>query len=474
MKFLNFIKSKFLSVFYSIAAFVTSHKITSAVILAVVAGVTAATIIVSSILSAPAEILLSGGGKISDTSSKTVTSIPEVAVSSKEETVSSEEITVSSETPTVSNEIQTVVSTPVTNTQYNYNSNMSVDNNVFLDALEYTGYNLTAQRNSGRMWDSGSRYVLSSQKKGLGWLSNITYDDYGRASGYETVDGKPNITHFENTGLVCATYAVYVYFNYLPNVAGIDTSTLARPAKSYSANDWYIAGKQWVEAGYSRYIGFDADDGGSINRDINFDPYEEIPIGSLIILCDWYNRSQWCSHICIYAGEVNGYHWVTHVGNENGPEFCAIERMNRNPHPQWPIAVITTPSNIRFSAAVEVTVKDENGKPMKDVAVSVKRKSNGVVTELGKTNAEGKVSSEGLSYDEYEIIQTVPSGYTCSKSVQTVSFTTANNSLNTVSFTNKKEDEKKTDKATESSKKEVTESEDDITSSDSSELLPTE
>lgn len=222
--------------------------------------------------------------------------------------------------------------------------NMTPDNNVFLDALEYTGYQLDVQRKSGMMWGSFGNYILCSQKKGLGWLSNITYDDYGRASGYETnKKGKPDISYFENTGLVCASYATYVYFNYLPNVAGIDTSMLARPNRSVSANDWYIAGKKWIDKGYSRYIDFSANDGGSIDNDIKFTPDEEIPIGSLIILCDWYNRSDWCSHICIYAGKKNGYHWVTHVGNENGPEFCAVERMNRKPHPQWPIAVITTP-----------------------------------------------------------------------------------------------------------------------------------
>lgn len=448
MKIVNSIKSKSVAAFYAVITFIATHKITVSVILAVTAAVTATAIVVSCALSAPADAALSSGKFISDFVS-TVTSEPETTVSSEpesavssEQSVSSEEVPVSSEETPVSSEQQPVAPpTPSTNTQFNYNSNMSVDSNVFLDALEYTGYNLTAQRNSGRMWDSGSRYVLCSQKRGLGWLSNITYDDYGRASGYETTpEGKPNIAHFEKTGLVCATYATYVYFNYLPNVAGIDTSSLARPAKSYSANDWYLAGQKWVEAGYSRYIDFTANDGGSITNDIKFNAAEEIPIGSLIILCDWYNRSQWCSHVCIYAGKVNGYHWVTHVGNENGPEFCAIERMNRKPHPQWPIAIITTPSNIRFSAALEVSVNDQDGNPMENVDVSVKHKSSGIVTELGKTNADGKVTGEGLSYSEYEVIQTAPDGYICADSSQTVIFTTKNNSLNTVNFTNTKEE----------------------------------
>lgn len=333
---------------------------------------------------------------------------------------------------------------------------MSYDNNVFLDALKYTGY-----KTDSRMWGSYKNYVLCSQKRGLGWLSNITYDDYGRSKGYEVnSNGLPDISYFEQKGLVCASYVAYVYFNYLPNVAGIDTSMLPKATNPVLANDWYIAAQKWVDAGYSRYINFTANDGNSIYSDLVLTPEEEIPIGSLIFLCDWYNRTNWSTHVSIYAGKVNGYHWVTHVGNENGPELCAIERMNRLPHPQWMLAIITPPSNIRFSAAVEVTVKDEGGKALKDVEVSVKRKSDGVVTKLGKTDSKGKVVGEGLSYEEYEIIQTVPSGYTCDKNSKTLKLTTKNNSLNTVTFTDEKVVKKNSenDKVTETQSKTSTSS----------------
>ncbi len=456
MKFLNALKSSF----YATAAFVASHKITSAVILAAVAGITAAAIIVSSILSAPVDVLSSGGGKTNGISSEVVSSVPEIVVSSEAEPAESEETPVSSETPTASSTPLPVV-TPSVNTEYNYNSNMSYDDNVFLDALKYTGY-----KTDPRMWGAYGNYILCSQKRGLGWLSEITYDDYGSATGYEVNEqGLPDIHYFTyrsngtKRGLVCASYVAYVYFNYLPNVAGIDTSMLPKAGDPVLANEWYLAAQKWVDLGYSRYINFTANDGGSIYQDLKLTPEEDIPIGSLIFLCDWYNRTNWSTHVSIYAGKVNGYHWVTHVGNENGPELCAIERMNRLPHPQWMLAIVTPPSNIRFSAAVEVTVKDESGKPMKDVAISVKRKSNGVVTELGKTDANGKVSGEGFSYEEYEIVQTVPDGYICEKNSQSATFTTKNNSLNTVSFTNKKQEEKKPEKTAESSKSDnVTES----------------
>lgn len=448
-------KSSFSRVFYTVVGFVASHKITSAVVLAAVAGITAAAIIVTSVLSTPAEVILSSG-KTQDTSSDITSSVPQAPVSSEEEITSSEETPVSSETPPASSQ-QTPVAPPkpvTPNTDFNYNSNMSYDNNVFLDALKYTGY-----KTDPAMWGSYGNYVLCSQKRGRGWLSNITYDDYGRSKGYEVnAQGLPDIHYFEQKGLVCASYVAYVYFNYLPNVAGIDTSMLPKAENPVLANDWYRAAKKWVELGYSRYINFTANDNGSIYQDLKLTVNEEIPIGSLIFLTNWYNRTDWSTHVSIYAGKVNGYHWVTHVGNENGPELCAIERMNRLPHPQWMLAIVTPPSNIRFAPELEVTVKDDNGKPMKDVEISVKD-SKGTITSLGKTNADGKVSKEGLSYGKYEIIQKTPSGYTCSESTKTVNLTTKNNSLNTITFVNKKE-VKKTESSTED---EATESKDDST-----------
>ncbi len=217
-------------------------------------------------------------------------------------------------------------------------SNTDIEDNDFLDALVYCGYNLAKHRSDGLMW----QYILCNDKPWRGWLSKITYG--GGSSGYETTaDGKPNIARFEKGGLVCASYATYVYFNYLPNVVGIDTSALNRPERSYDANSWYIAGQKWVEKGYSRYIEWTAKESGT--RTV-FTPAEPIPIGSLMLMTDFKNRNNHCTHICLYAGYKNGYHWVTHVGNSNGPEFCAMERMSCGPDPQWPLKVITTPNGI--------------------------------------------------------------------------------------------------------------------------------
>lgn len=214
-----------------------------------------------------------------------------------------------------------------------------LDDNIFWDSLVYTGYNIEKHIDDGLMW----HYVLAANKRGKGWLSDITYA--GGSTGYETTDeGLPDISFFEDHGLVCASYVSYVYFNYLPNVAGVDTSELTMPERSYSANDWYTAAKDWVEQGYSETISFEA----SLTPAgfIQFTPEEEIPIGSIIAFCDARNKSDYCSHVVIYAGHENDYNWVYHVGNENGPEFCSVERMHFGPDPQWPICVITTPEFI--------------------------------------------------------------------------------------------------------------------------------
>ena len=216
---------------------------------------------------------------------------------------------------------------------------LDLEKNPFFDSLVYTGYNIEKHRADGMMW----YYLLASQKRDRGWLSNITYA--GGSTGYETTsNGAPDISFFEKHGLVCASYVTYVYFNYLPNVAGIDTSELTKPEKSYNANDWYFAAKDWVDKGYSESIEFEA----SLTNAgfIDFSTEVEIPIGSIIAFCDSRNKSDYCSHVVIYAGYENDYHWVYHVGNENGPEFCSVQRMHFGPDPQWPIAVITTPDMV--------------------------------------------------------------------------------------------------------------------------------
>ena len=317
---------------------------------------------------------------------------------------------------------------------YQYNTNLNIEDNVFMDSLIYTGYNMKKHRADGKMW----HYILAKYKRGYGWLSDITYA--GGSSGLETKNGKPDIKYFERNGLVCASFATYVYFNYLPNVAGIDTSSLPRPENTRLADSWYKAVQKWVKKGYSRSIDFTAKKDSS--NYIVFRPKEEIPIGSIIIFSTYASRNsknRTGSHVVVYAGYKNGMHWVYHVGTKNGPEMCAVERMLYGPEPQWPLMVVTTPKNIRMAAMLEVELKDDSGKAISGVSFSLKSKETGKTVTLGKTDKNGKITKECLNYGEYTLIQSsVPKGYTAKATQTKVKLTTKNNSKNTVKIVNTK------------------------------------
>lgn len=414
--------------------FILSHKILSAICFAVLI---AAIVLIC--------VLAAGGGKEQPVDNKPNSSevVSSEKIESSSVTESSSEIvsskeSVSSKVPasnSSSSANKTESSKPskpsnegfnITGTNYQYNTNIDIEDNVFLDSLIYTGYNIEEHRRDGKMWV----YILAAQKRGMGWLSNITYG--GGSSGYETKNGKPDIAHFERGGLVCASYVTYVYFNYLPNVAGIDTSSLTRPANPTLAHQWYLAAKDWIKKGYSEEIKWKASltSAGAIN----FKPEKEIPLGSIILFRDARNNNDHGSHVVVYAGYKNGYHWVYHVGNENGPEFCAVERMHYGPDPQWPLMVISTPSNIRMSAALEIEVKDETGAVVPGAKFTITNEKNGKKIDLTETGV-GKFKKETLSYGDYTVTQTLPAGYTCENSLKKMKLTTLNNSYNKITVT---------------------------------------
>lgn len=237
--------------------------------------------------------------------------------------------------------IETVA--PVKNTNFAYyNPNFDINDNVFLDALEYTGYNLKKHRADGRMWE----FIHGKYKAGMGYLSGLGYS--GNSSGYETNSlGLPDIARIKKKGgLVCASYVTYVYFNYLPNVAGIDTSSLPKPTNPCAAQSWRLTAEKWVEMGYSSKIGFKATR--RCDGIINFTPEQEIPVGSLVVfkVHDKPDSAN-ARHVAIYAGHAGGYHWMTHVGNERGPEMITIERMGFGSTPELPLMIVTPPTVIK-------------------------------------------------------------------------------------------------------------------------------
>lgn len=373
------------------------------------------------------EVILSSVPSAQNTSSEVLSSVlpPEVTSTVTTSAPASSKKPSTSKKPATT----TTVTKPVANSGYQYNTNLNIEDNVFMDSLIYTGYNMKKHRADGLMWV----YILAKYKRAKGWLSNITYA--GGSTGYETKNGKPDIKYFERNGFVCASFATYVYFNYLPNVAGIDTSSLPRPADSKLADSWYKAVQQWVKKGYSREIKFTASIDSS--RYIVFKPKETIPIGSIIIFRPHSSTAKRGSHVVVYAGYKNGNHWVYHVGTKNGPEMCAVERMLYGPEPQWPLMVVTTPSNIRFAASLDLTVTGEDGTPVAGAEFTLKNTKTGATTKLGKTNANGKITKDNLNYGDYTLTQvSAPTGYTPAAATK-ITLNTKNNSLNSIKVVNK-------------------------------------
>lgn len=270
--------------------------------------------------------------------------------------------------------------------------------NVYLVALAYTGYNVQAQKNDGTIFVKTGSAVSSSIRSDIG---------YGTGpSGLETTsNGKPDISKFQANGMCCASYVSYVYYNYLPNVAGIDTSAVTRPSNPRSATAYNTAANGWVESGKARRISFTQNSSGT-----NFNPSEEIPIGSLIVFKHIPTGN--IAHVSVYAGEYNGKHFVTHVGNERGPEFSTVEGMSKGDYPEAVVQIVV-PEFVEAYGAIEVQKNDTNGKGLAGAYFVATSQDTGVQYLIGPTNSKGyAVSNERIPYGKYKVKETVfPTNY---------------------------------------------------------------
>lgn len=130
-------------------------------------------------------------------------------------------------------------------------------NNV-VKSLQYLGYDANRLAKEGHLfqegWYSGK---LIKQTNGESYLSKICYD--GDATGIETVNGKPNIQSWINSGgLNCASFVAYYYLNYLPNIVGANKTTsdlyktyhyIKNAVKPYIEDGWsYQSDYMWREA----------------------------------------------------------------------------------------------------------------------------------------------------------------------------------------------------------------------------------
>lgn len=301
--------------------------------------------------------------------------------------------------------------------------------NVYLDALAYTGYKVQAQKNDGsifKIYNYRATAYLSNISYGVAKYGTETVAKSGTATGLA-----PDIAGFESSGLCCASYVSYVYYNYLPNIAGIDTSGVARPSNPRSASSYNAAANAWVEAGIARRISFTQSSSGD-----NFVPSENIPIGSLVVFRHLTTGE--IAHVAVYAGYYSGNHFVTHVGNDRGPEIATIDGMSKGDYPEAVVQVVV-PQFVEASGKIEVYKKDPNGKNLSGAYFLATNTETRAEYEIGPTNANGYAATkEDLPFGTYKIVETVfPANYTFSGTKEwTRTISSANNGVVTINAVN--------------------------------------
>lgn len=277
--------------------------------------------------------------------------------------------------------------------------------NIYLDALTYTGYKTDVQKADGSIFKTYSGNAPASVRSGIG---------YGTGpSGLETVaaDNKtgkaPDIARFKANGLCCASYVSYVYYNYLPNIARMDVSKIPQPANPRSPVSYNSAVENWVRSGSARRIAF-------TQGTNSFTPSEEIPIGSLIIFK--HKTTGEIAHLALYAGYYAGKHFVTHVGNERGPEISTVEGMSKGSYPEV-VTQVVVPKIGEPLGTISVHKTDENGKPLAGAKFKVtmaERPEYSFLINPTDENGNAKMNM-GLPYGKYILTEIeFPEGYTYS------------------------------------------------------------
>ena len=303
--------------------------------------------------------------------------------------------------------------------------------NTILRALEYTGYDLQKQKDKGQLYEYryfGSRLKTNDPST----LSDIGYWSSGSCpNGDETVadastpTGRaPNISYFERQGLVCASFVTYYLCNYLPNIEGIDTSTVYNKAKEMGTdgNYYYLTTvRLWKNtldalsnqagAGVTKYTSAST-------------AYANMVPGDVIVFAK-DNGS--LAHVGIYAGaydlwsygsNLGEYHFMIHVGNSRGPEITVVEWMNTSgtDKDSSPIAYYHLDFNdVQSEGYIEVNKKDPSGNALAGATFVATHQTSGDQFVIGPTNSSGYAISVALPLGKYTVEETVfPSGYQAS------------------------------------------------------------
>lgn len=294
--------------------------------------------------------------------------------------------------------IISIIVPPYVSAANNVPSNML--NNVFLNALEYTGYDVQKQISNGTIYRN---YGSSGTPNSV--TSNIPYSLSAIASGLETTNsGKPNIRHFENYGLCCGSYVSYVYYNYLPNVAKISTSNLAQPYSKCSVESWETAIRKWIDNGTGKNISFTQNSDGSLKTS------SDIPIGSVVIFKSSGYRY---AHVAVYAGYYNGKHFITHCGGDEGPCIQAIDSLYL--YAGQSVKLIVAPnlyndvklnkSSLTLGKGESYTIKANGNATWSSSNTNILTVSNGKIT--AKNTGTAMVVAKGLNGSEANCMVTV-------------------------------------------------------------------
>ncbi|MCD7783651.1 MAG: prealbumin-like fold domain-containing protein [Firmicutes bacterium] len=354
--------------------------------------------------------------------------------------------------------------------------------NYYLDALEYTGYDVQGLRDSGYLFEQGY-YASSGYNKGYKSDISGNYNNYlgtSVATGLQTVANSstktgyaPDLDYFEEHGFQCGSYVTYVLYNYLKNIVGFDVEEewgWTKPAGYVSPTYYKTAALEWYAAGNAEILTLGDDytmtrvNSSDATKGYNFvlNTGVEVPIGSLLLfetVDENGNTSGTIAHIAIYAGEYNGYHFITHTGSNRGPEINNIEYMSMADSADGKsgmaelvtmIVIPPTSPNEEYGKIV-VNKTDENGSALAGAVFTATNTSTGDTYTIGPTDSSGSAYNDQIPYGTYTVTETtMPSGYTVKDSgdpwTVTVSSSTPTVTINasntgTKSFTIRKLDE---------------------------------
>lgn len=282
-----------------------------------------------------------------------------------------------------------------------------IDSHI-LRALEYTGYDVQAQKDDGTLYQSGSY----SSKTPASVRSNI---HYGTAlSGKETVANAttktglaPDIAKFEQYGLCCAGFVTYYVCNYLPNIEGVDTQFITDAINATGWNSqavvtWQKALDNLIAAGQIEKIG---------TSPTNVDRTKLTP-GDLIIFGTAEDAT---THIAVYSGTYNGRDFIIHVGSDVGPEIMPVDWMSNDANgakTSDPNGYYHLPQEIyKNDGYIEVNKKDTDGKALASAVFTATDSSSGKQYVLDPTDSNG-YAKVTVPYGTYTIKETTfPTNY---------------------------------------------------------------